>query len=206
VSEDLFRSFSPDLAVRSGGDGRTIYGIAVPWRAPVRIDSSLVEQWAPGAFNHQAAKPNRIRAAREHIPLGGTLIGALTMMRSDPAGQYIEFRVSKTPVGEETLELVRDGALTQLSVGFRERQNRRLAGGVVERVKADMFEVAVTMEGAYGDLATAAGVRSAGIGAALSAVDVDLRAQAEEYLLAGGLPELPDNDLQLRQLRLGLPF
>lgn len=203
---DLFRSFSPDLSVRSGGDGRTIYGIAVPWRAPVRIDDSLVEQWADGAFNHQFAAPNRIRAAREHIPLGGTLIGALTLMRNDAAGQYIEFRVSKTPVGEETLELVRDGALSQLSVGFRERQNRRLAGGVVERVKADMFEVAVTMEGAYGDLAMMAGVRSAAPAGGQQQANVELRAKAEEYLLDGGLPALPDHDLEIRQLRLGLPF
>jgi len=47
------RSFAPDLQVRSGGDGRTIYGIAVPYNAPTQIDDSLVEQFARGAFNHQ---------------------------------------------------------------------------------------------------------------------------------------------------------
>ncbi len=205
MTTDMYRSFNPDLQVRAGGDGRTIYGIAVPWRAPVRIDNSLVEQWAPGAFDHQAAKPNRIRAAREHIPLGGTLIGALTFMRNDAAGQYIEFRVSKTPVGDETLELVRDGALDQLSIGFRERQNRRLAGGITERIKADMFEVAVTMEGAFGELAAAAGVRSARpLDGPDLAADVDMRVRAEKYL--AGLPTPKDHELEVRSIRLGVPF
>jgi HK97 family phage prohead protease len=202
MSENLFRSFAPDLQVRSGGDGRTIYGIAVPWNAPTRIDDTLVEQFARGAFSHQMGKPSRVKFAREHALLGGTVIGAATMMRDDAAGLYVELRASKTPVGDETLELVKDGALDQLSVMFRERQNRRLAGGVTERVKADLAEVAVVMEGAYGELATAIGVRSAQLPAA--AVSLDLRAQAEEFLLGPGLPEPTDYDLELRRIRLGM--
>jgi len=204
MNDMLFRSFAPDLEVRSGGDGRTIYGIVVPWKAPVRIEDGLVEQFANGAFNHQLNKPSRVRFAREHMQLGGTLIGAGTQMRNDAAGLYMELRASKTPVGDETLELVRDGALDQLSIGFRERQNRRLAGGIVERVKGDLFEVALTLEGAYGELAAAVGVRSAQVPQA--AETLDLRAQAEEFLLGGGLPDPVDYDLQLRQIRLGLPF
>lgn len=204
MSENLFRSFTPDLEVRSSGDGRTICGIVVPWNAPTRIDDQLVEQFARGAFNHQLGKPSRVKLSREHALLGGAIIGAGSVMRDDARGQYMELRASKTPVGDETLELVRDGAMDQLSVMFRERQNRRLSGGITERVKADLVEVAVVMQGAYGDLATVVGVRSVG-GGGPGAADVDLRAQAEEYLLGGGLPDLPDNDLLLRQLRLGMP-
>ena len=161
MNELLHRSFAPDLEVRSGGDGRTIYGIAVPYEAPQRINDSLTEQFARGAFNHQLRAANRVKFAREHIPLGGTLIGKVVNMRDDAAGLYVELRASKTPLGDETLELVRDGALTDLSIGFRERQNRRVPGNILERVTADLFEVAVVMQGAYGALATAAGVRSA---------------------------------------------
>lgn len=207
MTENLFRSFTPDLMVRSGGDGRTICGIVVPWNAPTRIDDSLVEQFARGAFNHQLPKPSRIKLSREHALLGGAIIGAGTVMRDDASGQYMELRASHTPAGDETLELVKDGAMDQLSVMFRERQNRRLAGGITERVKADLVEVAVVMNGAYGDLATVTGVRSAGHGGAgTGGIDLELRAQAEEYLLAGGLPQLPDHELELRKLRLGLPF
>lgn len=199
-----YRSFTPDLQVRSQGDGRTICGIVVPWSAPTRIDDELVEQFARGAFVHQFGKPGRIKFEREHTQLGGSLIGSATMMRDDAAGQYMEFRVSRTPTGDETLELVKDGALDQLSIMFRERQNRRLVGGITERVKADMGAVAITMQGAYGELATVAGIRSAQIPQA--AIDLDLRARAEEYLLDSALPEPSDNDLAIRAIRLGLPF
>lgn len=204
MTDSLFRSFSPDLQVRSGGDGRTIYGIAVPWNAPTRIDDSLVEQFARGAFSHQLAKPSRVKFAREHVLLGGELIGAASAMRDDAAGLYVELRAARTPTGDATLELIRDGALDQLSIMFRERQNRRLAGGITERVKADLAEVAVVMQGAYGELATAVGIRSAQLPAA--AGDLDLRAAAEEFLVASGLPEPTDHELAMRSIRLGMPY
>lgn len=218
----LYRTFSPHLEVRTGAnqDGRTIYGIAVPWNAPARIDDALVEQFARGAFDHQVrasagqlgAPVTRISYAREHIPLGGTLIGRVSMMRNDGAGQYVELRVAKTPIGDETLELVREGALPHLSIGFQERPdgNRRLAGGVIERVRADMFEIASTLQGAYGDLASTAGVRSAfgGYGDPGDLVrqeDIELRTKAAD-VLAAGLPDLPDRDMQIRAINLGMPW
>lgn len=156
----LYRSFTPDLEIRSDGDGRTIRGIAVPWGKPTRIDSRLVEQFANGAANHQLRAPNRLDFAREHLNQGGTLIGPTKLLRNDAAGLYFEARASRTPMGDETVELVRDGALRHISVGFRERRNRRLPGGIVERVKADFFEIAVVRAGAYGDDAAITGVRS----------------------------------------------
>lgn len=202
TTETHYRSFVPDLEVRSGGDGRTIYGIAVPYGAPTRIDDTLVEQFSRGAFNHQLRAPGRVKFAREHVLLGGSLIGAATLLRDDAAGLYGEFRVSRTPAGDETLELVKDQALDQLSIMFRERQNRKLGGGIVDRVKADLAEVAVVMMGAYGELAAAAGVRSAQLPQVTT--DLDLRYAAEEYLTKGALPDLPDRELELRAIRLGL--
>lgn len=205
MSSDLqYRSYRPDLEVRSTGDGRTICGIVVPYLAPTRINDALVEQFARGAFNHQLRSPSRVKLSREHYLLGGEIIGAGSLMRDDAAGLYMELRASKTPRGDETLELVRDGALSDLSIAFRGRQDRRLGGGITERVTADMSEVAVVMEGAYGELATVSGVRSAaGAGRTLSAEEAELRAAAERYL-TGGLPALPDHEVEIRALRLGL--
>lgn len=205
-SEAQYRSYRPDLEVRSSGDGRTICGIVVPYLAPTRINDALVEQFARGAFNHQLRSPSRVKLSREHYLLGGEIIGAGSMMRDDAAGLYMELRASKTPKGDETLELVRDGALSELSIMFRSRQDRRLAGGITERVTADMSEVAVVMEGAYGELATVSGVRSAtaGMGRSLSSEEAELRAKAEEYLAGAGLPALPDHEVEIRALRLGL--
>jgi HK97 family phage prohead protease len=162
MSDMLYRSFAPDLEVRSGGDGRTVHGIAVPYNAPQRINGELTEQFARGAFNHQLRAANRVRFAREHVDLGGVLIGAAKTMRDDAAGLYVELRASKTPEGDATLELIKDGALPHLSVGYREGRNRRVPGtNTVERVVAHLFEIAATMEGAFGDLAPIGGVRDA---------------------------------------------
>lgn len=162
---ELFRSFTPELEVRSaaqGGDGRTIVGIAVPFGRRQIIDESLTEVFARGAFNHQIAAAHRVHFAREHMQLGGTLIGKTVELKDDAAGLVGAWRVSRTAMGEETLELVKDGALTDLSIGFQEKQNRRLDDGTIERVTANLREVSVVLEGAYGEGAMVSGVRSQG--------------------------------------------
>lgn len=208
MTENLYRSYNPDLQVRAQGDGRTVYGIAVPYNAPTRIDDTLIEQFARGAFNHQIDRPQRVKFAREHVLLGGELIGAATLLRDDAAGLYVELRTSRTPAGEATLELVRDGALDELSIMFREGKNRRLGGGVIERTMADLREVAIVMEGAYGQLATAAGVRSRQpVAAPVTYTDehMDLRTRAEMYLQPSARKPLPDYDTEIRAIKLGIP-
>jgi Escherichia/Staphylococcus phage prohead protease len=185
----IYRIYEPDLEVRAGGDGRTVVGIAVPWAVPQRIDSGLVEQFRRGAFNHQLRSPHRVRFAREHVQLGGTLIGVTRMLRDDATGLYGEWYVSRTPAGDETLELLKDGALRELSIGFKEGQNRRLSGGVTERVTATLGEVAAVMQGAYGELAMATGVRSAGCPHCATVGDGGRLAEAQQII--AGLPVLP---------------
>lgn len=162
---DLIRSFAPDLEIRSsakGGDGRTVEGLAVPYGQEQRIDSTLVECFARGSFSAQLAAPNRVRFTRDHMSQGGALIGRAVELRDDAAGLWGAFRVSNTPAGDETLELLKDGVLDELSIGFRTRQDRRLPNGTIERVTAHLVEVSVVMEGAYGEGALVSGVRATG--------------------------------------------
>ncbi len=177
----IFRSYEPDLEIRSGGDGRTIAGIAVPYNHPQRINGQLTEQFARGAFAKQLKAGHRVRFTRDHYAQGGQVIGTTVLLRDDSAGLYGEWRVSKTSLGDETLELVRDGALNQLSIGFREGQNRRLPSGAIERVTAELLEVAVVVQGAYGEHAAIAAVR---------AEEEELHRLARAQKLLGELPEL----------------
>jgi HK97 family phage prohead protease len=162
VTEQI-RTFTPDLEIRSagkGGDGRTIEGIAVPYNRPQRIYEGLTEQFSRGAFNHQLNAPNRVRFTREHMALGGSLIGRAIELRDDAAGLWGAWRVSATEAGDETLTLVQDGVLDELSIGFQERQNRREADGTITRTKANLIEVSVVLQGAYGRKALVSAVRS----------------------------------------------
>ncbi|MFD4196626.1 HK97 family phage prohead protease [Amycolatopsis thermoflava] len=182
MTETFTRQWMPDLEVRSaakGGDGRTVCGIAVPYGRPQYIDNRLTEQFAPGAFNAQIRAAHRVPFFREHYgntgEMGGILIGRATELRDDAAGLYTEFRVSRTEKGDETLELIKDGVLSELSIGFREGQNRKLPGGVIERRSATLTEVAIVMAGAYGEAATVTAVRS-------TAATVDRRAQLNQIV------------------------
>lgn len=169
---DQIRSFTQPLNRKKQGDGRTIFGIAVPWERWIDVygDGWLYESFRSGTFDHQMNALSRIKAADRHMYRGGKLIGVTTLMRNDVEGLYWEGRASKTPDGDNALVLADDGALDQLSVGFRER-----AGGNefrlddetglemknwVIRVKADLFEVAMVPEGAYDDGATVGGTRN----------------------------------------------
>lgn len=191
----LFRSFAPDLEVASAGDGRTIRGIAVPYGQVQRIDAHLTEEFVRGAFNHQLNALNRIGFYRGHSNRGGSLLGPMRAGKDDAAGLYGEWRVSKTLAGDEALELIKDEALSQLSIGFRATQggSRTTGNGVVQRTKAHLFEVAIVPEGAYGDGAVITGVRSAVDGVCpecghLEAPAVRSRLLAAQEILAGLRP------------------
>ena len=165
-SQVLYRAAEDwaDLEVRTDGDEGIVYGIAVPWDKPTPIVPGLVEEFARGAFDGQM-KRNGARSvflARDHIPMGGTPLGRLTLMRNDAKGLYIEAPVSRTQVGEETLTLVRDGVLDSFSIGFVEGQNQLVQGRtdtITRRVTASLREVAIVLNPAYKD-AVLAGVRA----------------------------------------------
>lgn len=157
------RCFSPDLVENrsaGAGDGRTFHGIVVPYDKVQVINPHLTEVFRRGVFRHQLKAAHRVKVGRDHAVHTGGLIGRFLELREDASGLYGSFRISPTPLGEETIQLIRDGALDQLSVGFYARQDRTMQDGVVERLKADLVEVSVVVQGAYGDDATILGDKS----------------------------------------------
>jgi HK97 family phage prohead protease len=151
-----YRAFVPELAVRAPSgdayDGRVIEGIAVPYGKRQRINDDLTEVFAPGAFAHQLGAAHRVKFTRGHQSQGGDIIGRALELRDEPAGLWGAFLVSDTQVGRDTLALVRDRALDELSIGFTQPNGGsfRLADGTIERRKANLFEVSIVPQGAYG--------------------------------------------------------
>ena len=158
MNELEHRSFSIDLEYRATGDGRTISGIAVPYDVEQRISSSLTEVFRKGAFADVVRAPFRVKLLRGHdaraLPLGRA-----TVLKETDQGLYAEMRVSQTRAGDEILELIKDGALDQLSIGFMPLKNRKRDDGVIERIKAHLAEISLGTFGAYGELAAVSGVR-----------------------------------------------
>jgi Escherichia/Staphylococcus phage prohead protease len=156
-----YRSFTPDIEVRSVGNKRLLCGIVVPYGVNQRIDESLVERFESGAFSHQFRAANRVRLLNQHSRDPGHMqLGHGQEFRDDPAGLYGEFRVVDSPMGDHFLALAREGSIRQWSIGF-ESLAERMDGRTTVRTKARMFETALVPEGAYGDLAAVGAVRSA---------------------------------------------
>jgi len=159
MSTNEIRSYALDLEIREDENGgRTIYGIAVPYDKEQRVSGDTTEVFRRGAFADVIKAAHRVKLLRNHESKNP--IGRATLLRETDQGLYAEFKVSRTREGDDALELVKDGALDQLSIGFMPIKNRKRTDGVIERLKAHLAEVSLVTFGAYGDLATVNGVRS----------------------------------------------
>jgi uncharacterized protein len=154
MTEILQRAFEATLAVRDGGDGRTLEGPLLPWGVEARVldrGRLVVETFERGALVD--VDPARVPLTARHprdaqeLPIGRTVE---LEERADAA--WGAWRVSKTALGEEVLELARDGVPLGLSVGFLEvpggnkwSPDRRR----VTRIRAALDHVAVVRVPAY---------------------------------------------------------
>lgn len=157
------RAWVSSLEIRSGGDGRTIVGLAAPFDQPAQIQDfqgRYTESIQRGAFARTIAERGaKVKLLVQHdaqrLP-----IGRATSLREDTAGLVAELRVSNTAAGNDALELVRDGILDGLSIGFRavrdtwspDRSRRTL-----QEIRLD--EISIVGEAAY-DAAKVLAVRS----------------------------------------------
>lgn len=152
------RAFETDLEIRKEGDGRTICGICVPYNVEQRIHANLTEVFRPGVFSRVVPNAHRVKLLVGH-DAKALPIGRATLLREDANGLYGEFRVSKGSRPDDILELVADGALSELSIGFAPLRDNRRSDGVVERISAHLAEVSLVTFGAYGTAAQVVGVR-----------------------------------------------
>lgn len=160
MADRLHRATAADLEVRA--DGRTVVGIAVPFNQPAQIrdqSGAYAETFRRGAFARTIAeRAGKVKFLAMHD--GNKLpLGRAEVLREDTAGLYAEFLVSKTTAGDEALELIRDGALDALSIGFRPiRDNWSTDRSTCERVEVRLDEVSAVPFPAY-EAAAIAGVR-----------------------------------------------
>jgi HK97 family phage prohead protease len=74
-----------------------------------------------GDIIERGAFAKTISEDRKRIKVGynhGKLIGLPTEMREDERGLYIKAKIAKTATGDEILQLMREGVLTEMSIGY----------------------------------------------------------------------------------------
>lgn len=124
---------------------RSISGLAVPFMTPTRILPGFSEQIAPGAIT---PNPRGVKLFWQHREP----IGAVTKCRETDKGLVIDARISNTAAGRDAYELVKDGAISQFSIGFRERdyKDEKTDGGVLRtQTGIDLMEVSLVPFPAY---------------------------------------------------------
>src|SRR5690606_33916701 len=87
-------------------------------------------------------------------------IGIVTEHRDDETGWFISARISETPRGDEAYALLRDGVVTEFSVGSEPVEHRTDdETGDITRTRVIAREVSVVPFGAYGVDASVTEVR-----------------------------------------------
>jgi phage head maturation protease len=159
------RSFTSSLAVRDGGDGRTLVGPVLPWGVEARVEDRgrlVTETFERGAL--AGTDPARVPLTATHPRDAGTLpIGVMVEFEERADAAHGAWHVSDTMIGNEVLALARDGVPLGLSIGFAE-----VPGGSrwspdrqrVTRTRALLDHIAVVRVPAYAG-AGVVGVRSA---------------------------------------------
>lgn len=115
-------------------EGRTVRGYAATWDADSVGDIIL-----QGAFKKTLSeRADRVKLLWEH----SSPIGKPTLMREDDVGLYTEALVSKTRLGDEALELMRDGVIDQMSIGYSvpESKSFKDAEGIRNIQEIKLFE------------------------------------------------------------------
>lgn len=161
---ELHRAWSPLMDLEVRGDGRTVYGLAVPFDTPTDVRDSqgeYTEVFRMGAFRQTInVGAERVKFLVNHDRVGRLPLGRALSLREDPAGLVGEFRVSQTRDGDEVLELVRDGVLDAFSIGFAPQRDKwNMDRSFVERTQVHLSEVSTVSFPAYAG-ALIAGVRS----------------------------------------------
>lgn len=106
-------------------EGRTLSGLAVPWDRPTRVRDltgpAYLEAFAPGSTDVTVRQHDTFPVFKRH-DYGTDPLGVVTFHRS-AEGLLFEAPLSKTRDADEALELVNDGAMRSVSVGFRPLQH-----------------------------------------------------------------------------------
>jgi len=119
---------------------REVSGVAVPYNDTIDIGGGWSERFESGAVDLNSD----VKLFRDHKEI----IGKVTELRDEEDGLWITAKVSDTALGNETLELVKDGAIRSFSVGFVPVKDEKLNKTII-RKKVDLKEVSLVAFPAY---------------------------------------------------------
>jgi HK97 family phage prohead protease len=95
----------------------------------------------PGAFDATLAAGHKVRFLRQHDH--SKVLGTVLGLKADGHGLHGRFKISRTPLGEETYQLLKDGALDSFSIGYLADEAEHKDGGIRELKQLTLLEASV---------------------------------------------------------------
>ena len=137
MNEMITRSFE----IRAtDAEKREVSGMAVPYNDTIDIGGGWSERFEKGAVDLTAD----VKLFRDHEDI----IGVVTEMEETDEGLMIKAKISETVLGNETLNLVKDGAIRSFSVGFIPVTDEKRDKTII-RKKVNLKEVSLVAFPAY---------------------------------------------------------
>lgn len=100
---------------------RTVRGLAVPYNTEIELIPGYFETIAPGALAPRAESDTSLKLVYRH----DEPIGLITAATETKEGIEIEARFSDTQTARDAYQLVRDGVIDRLSIGFEPLETTR---------------------------------------------------------------------------------
>lgn len=91
-----------------------------------------------GAFKKTLRSGPKVRFLKSHDP--DAILGVPKLLREDDKGLLGTFKISKTQLGQETRELLLDGALDSFSIGYQAEKWRIVEGDIRELEEITLWE------------------------------------------------------------------
>lgn len=121
---------------------RLVEGYVSVFGGPPDLGNDVV---LPGAFDAtltaRAEGAHKVRFLRQHDH--NQVLGTVLELKADDHGLLGRFKLSRTPLGEETYQLLKDGALDSFSIGYRADDFDHKDGGVRELKRISLFETSI---------------------------------------------------------------
>jgi HK97 family phage prohead protease len=142
-----FSAIPVTLDAAAGDDARrSITGLAVPWGKPARVSTGQNVQFARGAFDVNA-KAAKLIANHDLTQL----LGVVSELVDMEEGLAFTAQFANTVAANDSVELIRAGALDAVSVGADVLEHRMLPGGVMEVTAARLVELSLVAIPAFED-------------------------------------------------------
>lgn len=136
----------------------------VPYEVKVDLYDNVTEVFTRGAFARAAEAPHRVKVTdQQHNRM--VVIGNASELRDEADGLYGSLKIADTTAGRDTLTLLRDKVLDELSIEFlpqvKHMQVEQVDGVThIRHDRARLLGVSPVSQGAYGQNAKVLAVRA----------------------------------------------